>query len=286
MDALKICNGFDRSEIEDLLCLYRKNADEFTLAVSRYKEKENEIVECVHALDELRKQIATRHLHIAVLTQGTVRWELSNYLHHLLINEEVRKKRDFSIRYYLGNGLEGRPVSSNRNRVVRDRPRPDGVGSDLLMIDSDVVPSSRLLEASMQGLDIVICPTPIWRPNDGDDCPARINMNTAAPDKVMTLGAETYENLLQGGTGAIYISNEVLGHPDMHAPFAFLVDDDGVGYRGEDYTFCDRARAAGFKIYSANALMCGHIHPINLLSVMRRFYELMEQSAYDDGGLE
>ena len=222
------------------------------------------------------------HLHIAVLTQGTVRWELSNWLHHILIDEEARKKRDFSVRYYLGNGIEGRPVSSNRNRIVRDRPRPDGVGSDLLMIDHDVIPSHRMLEGTQQGLDIVVYPTPIWRANDSLDCPVRMNMNAAAPDKVMNLGAEAYDELLQGGTGAIYISNAVLEHPDMRAPFEFMADEDGVNFRGEDYSFCDRARSAGFKVYSANAMLCGHIHPINLLTVMRRYYELMEQVAEGD----
>lgn len=231
------------------------------------------------------QQAAPRHLHIAILTQGTVRWELSNYLHQLLLDKEAWDKHDFSVRYYLGNGIEGRPVSSNRNRIVRDRPRPNGVGSDLIMIDSDVIPSSRLLEAAEQGLDIVICPTPIWRPNErgGMGCPARINMNAAAPNKAMTLGADTYDEILHGGTGAIYISNEVLEHPDMRAPFQFLMDEDGVGFRGEDYSFCDRARAAGFKIYSASALLCGHVHSINLLGVMRRYYEMLDAL---DGGEE
>ena len=229
------------------------------------------------------QQVAPRHLHIAILTQGTVQWELSNWLHQLLLDKEARDKHDFSVRYYLGNGIEGRPVSSNRNRIVRDRPRPDGRGCDLIMIDSDVIPSPRLIEAAEQGMDIVVCPTPIWRPNEqgGTGCPARINMNAASPDKAITLGADAYDEILHGGTGAIYISNEVLEHPDMRAPFQFMTDEDGVNFRGEDYSFCDRARAAGFKIYSASGLLCGHIHPINLLSVMRRYYEMIEQ--FSDG---
>lgn len=222
-----------------------------------------------------------RHLHIAILTQGMVRWELSNWLHKILLDKEAQTKCDFSVRYYLGNGIEGRPVSSNRNRIVRDRPRPNGVGSDLLMIDQDVIPNGRLLEVAQQGLDVVVCPTPIWRPNESEDCPVRVNMNAAARDKVLVLGAESYDELFQGGTGAIYISNEVLEHPDMRAPFQFLSDEDGVGFRGEDYTFCDRARSAGFKVYSASALLCGHIHSVNLLTIMRRFYEVMERMAED-----
>lgn len=225
-----------------------------------------------------------RHLHIAVLTQGMVRWELSNYLHHLVLDENARQHRDFSVKYYMGNGLAGRPVSSNRNRIVRDRPRPAGVGSDLLMIDQDVIPHHRLFEIALQDKDIVICPVPIWRPSDPGDCPVRVNLNAASPDKVMALGAEAYDEVLQGGTGAIYISADVLDHPKMTAPFRFMLDDDGVNIRGEDYNFCDRARAIGFEVYCANAILCGHIHPVNLLTVMRRFYEVLEQTAPIEDG--
>lgn len=213
-----------------------------------------------------------RHLHIAILTQGWVRQELAKYLLHLILDSELNKKRDFSVEFYIGNGLEGRPVSSNRNRIVRDRPK----GSDLIMLDQDVIPDHRLFEVAQQDLDIVVCPVPIWRPNDPGDCPVRINMNAATDNKVMTLGADRYVEVLQGGTGAIYVSHRVLEHPKMRAPFQFLHDEDGVNFRGEDYNFCLRAKAAGFQVYSANAVLCGHYHEINLLMLMRQWYEMME----------
>lgn len=221
----------------------------------------------------MEEQQKEAHLHIAVLTQGMVRWELSNYLHHLVLDPKAREARDFSVQYYPGMGLEGRPASSNRNRIIRDRP----AGSDLLMIDQDVIPHHRLFEIALQGLDVVICPVPIWRPNDPGDCPVRANLNAALPDKVMALGADVYEEILQGGTGAIYIANWVLDHPAMKAPFRFTFDEDGVNYLGEDYSFCDRARAAGFTIHCANGVLCGHMHSVNLLTMMRRYYEMVER---------
>ena len=63
----------------------------------------------------------------------------------------------------------------------------------------------------------------------------------------------------------------------MQAPFLFLFDEDGVTVRGEDYHFCDRARALGFKIYCASGLLFGHVHAVDLLAVMRRFYEVLEE---------
>ena len=208
-----------------------------------------------------------RHLHIAILTQGWVRWELSNYLHQLCLGE---RRLHFSICYYEGRGMEGRPVSSNRNRIIRDRPE----GSDLIMMDSDVIPRKRLFEIALQDLDIVICPTPIWKAARGEGCPVEINLEAMTEDKVMALGAETYDQLVSGGTGAIYISSAVLDDPKMHAPFKFLTDEDGVTRRGEDYAFCDLATECGYQIHAANAILCGHYQEVNLLTVMQRFYEM------------
>lgn len=218
------------------------------------------------------------HLHIAVLTRGIVRWELSNFLHHMLLDTEIRDKLEFSVRYYPGYEISGRPVSSNRNRIVRDRP----AGSDLIMLDEDVIPHSRMYEVALQDKDIVVFPTPIWRANEPNLCPVGINMNAAGPDKAITLGADSYDEVLQGGTGAIFISHRVLDHPQMRAPFMFLHDADGVTIRGEDYSFCDRATALGFKIFCASGLLCGHVHEVDMLAVMRRFYEMMIEVGVDD----
>jgi hypothetical protein len=92
----------------------------------------------------------------------------------------------------------------------------------------------------------------------------------------MALGADVYDEVLAGGTGAIYVSNKVLSHPEMVAPFQFQFGADGVTYRGEDYSFCDRARAAGFTIWSANFALCGHHTEVELLTVLRRWYEMMD----------
>lgn len=220
-----------------------------------------------------------RHLHIAILTRGTVRWELSNYIHHLLLSKEAHDRMEFSVRYYLGVEMSGRPVSSNRNRIVRDRP----AGSDLIMFDEDVIPHHLAHEVAFQeDKDIIIFPTPIWRANEPNLCPVGINMNADDSHKAITLGADNYDEILQGGTGAIYISHRVLDHPQMQAPFLFLFDEDGVTVRGEDYHFCDRATALGFKVWCASGYLFGHVHPIDLLAVMRRFYELMSEYGIKD----
>jgi len=218
-----------------------------------------------------------RHVHIAVLTQGHIRYELANWLLGLVNTKAwglaAQHRRPFSVVFYEGRSREGRPVSSNRNRIIRDRP----AGSDLIMIDADVIPHPDLFEIALQpDKDVIICPTPIWRAEGNILCPARPNLNGTPENQIIALGLDTYTEVLEGGTGAIYISRECLGHPDMHAPFQFQMGDDGTTLIGEDYTFCDKARAAGFKIWTANKILCGHYQDVNLLTVMQRFHEVAE----------
>jgi hypothetical protein len=143
------------------------------------------------------------------------------------------------------------------------------------MIDADVIPHYDFFEIALQGKDIIVCPIPIWRADDANECPVRINLEAMAEQRIISLGANQYDEILNGGTGAIYISCEVLEHPDLKAPFQFVCGDDGVTVRGEDYNFCERARAAGFQVWTANRLLCGHAQEIDLLTVMRRFYNMM-----------
>jgi hypothetical protein len=142
------------------------------------------------------------------------------------------------------------------------------------MIDADVVPHFDLFEVALQGKDVVICPTPIWRAADNNECPVKINLNAKSEDKIIALGADEYTEIMDGGTGAIYISREVLDHPEMAHPFRFIPGDDGVTIYGEDYYFCDKARELGFSIWAANRMLCGHMQEVNLLTVMKRFYNL------------
>jgi len=199
------------------------------------------------------------HVQISIVHQGHIHWQLAAWLSWLVQNE---RRRPFSITYHDGRTYGGRPVDSNRNRIIRDR----APGADVLMIDADTIPSNRLFDLCVAGLDVVLAPVPIYRP-DNPDGPVILNI-------VPMLGGQAYENITgqvyqeieEGGSGVLYVSNAVLEAVGP-SPFRFAYDADGVMERGEDHEFCRRVREAGFSVYAALDLLCGHAVEVNLRTI-------------------
>ena len=199
------------------------------------------------------------HVQISIVHQGYIRWELAAWLAWLVQNE---RRRAFSITWYDGRTYGGRPVDSNRNRIVRDRP----AGADLLMIDADTIPSNPLFDLCVAGMDVVLAPVPIYRP-DSPDGPAILNIvPKQGGEMYQDQFGQVYQEILEGGSGVLYISNAVLEALGP-APFRFAFDKDGVVVRGEDHEFCRKAREAGFSIYAALDLLCGHGVEVNLKTI-------------------
>ena len=199
------------------------------------------------------------HVQISILHRGYVHWQLAAWLAWLVQNE---RRRAYSITYWDGRVYGGSPVSSNRNKIVRDRPP----GSDLLMIDADTVPNVRLFDMTLSGLDVVQVPVPIYRP-DNPEGPTILNI-VPPTDKAeqLLINGVTYQEILEGGSGVLYASNDVLEAMGP-GPFRFTFDQDGVMERGEDHEFFRKARELGFKGYSALDLICGHAVEVNLKTI-------------------
>jgi hypothetical protein len=183
---------------------------------------------------------------------------LAAWLGQLIQSE---RRRSFSIAYYNGAEFGGRPVSSNRNRILRDRPP----GCDVLMLDADTIPDWRLFDITLAGLDVVIAPVPIYRA-DSPDGPVIINLVSEIGAHVET-GIPEFVEVLEGGAGALYISSAVIDALPP-GPFRFAYDADGVMEVGEDHGFCRLARTHGFKIHAALGYLCGHAVEVNLKTVV------------------
>lgn len=200
-----------------------------------------------------------RELHIAILHTGWIRHELSKWLLWIALNE---RRMPISIQHY-GGDPDGVPCSSNRNRIRRDRPE----GSDLIMIDSDVFPPLNLVDIALLGLDVVICPTPIWRSNrPGNPVITNAKMLDGT-EQLLAVGTEVVVEVEAGGASTIYIANWVLDHPRMRGAFQFVYDDDGVMVRTEDHEFCRRARENGFKVHMALGYPCSHYKEVDLVAI-------------------
>ena len=199
------------------------------------------------------------HVQISILTEGYIRWELAAWLAWLVQNE---RRRAFSITYYSARNHGGMPVDSNRNRIVRERP----AGADLLMIDADTIPPNGLFDICMSGLDVVLAPVPIYRP-DNPDGPAILNIVPLKGGVVyQNTAGQVYQEIEEGGSGVMYVSAKVLDAVGP-GPFRFAYDADGIMVRGEDHEFCRKAREAGFQVFAALDQLCGHAVEVNMKTI-------------------
>lgn len=200
-----------------------------------------------------------KSVHVAVLHTGWIRWELAAMLFYILSND---RRYDVSLQFY-GDDSEGRPVASNRCRVMRDMPKNvEGV----LMLDSDVVPPPNLLDVVGMG-DVVGCPSPIWRGGYADG-PVVTNIKPLDCDeRIIEVGTGEAREVAYIGGGAFWLSRKVLDDPALRGAFHCDYDDDGVAGMTADYVFCDAARAAGYKIFAAMGCPLRHIKSVDLVTM-------------------
>ena len=176
---------------------------------------------------------------------------------------EHRCGHNVSIRYY-GGDYKSRPISSSRNHIVRDMPDADF----LLMIDSDIVPHPDVLMLASYDLDIVASLAPVWRPGveGGPVVSGLVPLEPMAG--AIKIGVDGLLECKRVGGGAYCIAKRVYSHPEMHGAFAEEFDEDGVTTTTEDYVYCDRARALGFRCWAALAYpVLAHVKPVNLVDI-------------------
>lgn len=211
---------------------------------------------------------------IAILHMGSICSELASWAAWVAATE---RRYPLTIQWF-GKDAEAVPVSSNRNRILRETPS-DFAG--VLMLDADTVPHPKTADIPLLGKDIVLAPTPIWRPGD-ERGPILTNLIPYGADggnldgATLPVGAPTVMRIKEGGTGCIWISTNVIKHPDMRAPFAFIPDGDGVTQIGEDHAFCRRATEAGFEIWAGMGYVMGHNKSINLALAYEAFHPVKE----------
>lgn len=73
------------------------------------------------------------------------------------------------------------------------------------------------------------------------------------------------------GTGCFLAHRRVFEHTDMKAPFHRIYNEDGTVERGNDIAFCEKAKAAGFKVWAHFDYSCDHYNELPLNEVIRAF---------------
>jgi hypothetical protein len=220
--------------------------------------------------------ISKPSVHIFFVNVGDMREELAWWRDRWITDE----------RYEIATeGARHTPVASNRNRSVK---RFLGGDADfMMMVDDDVVPTQDPLDLVRMNLDIVVFPTPVFKPGSVGDYPIHLNVELPAHpegegDRYVCTQPDPLMEISAGGTGCILIARRVLEHPDLKAPFMDRFDEDGVRVESEDTTFVRRAIAAGFKAWAAMEYRCSHVKEVDLLMVDYLYRKVMDKQAGDD----
>ena len=159
----------------------------------------------------------------------------------------------------------------------------------LLLVDDDNPPLENPLDLVDLDLDVVGLPTPIWHNDTPGGRPYLTNVWKQRPNTVLEDGIHSLDST-QGfegkglyevdvvGTGCILIARRVLlelmrrceGDP-MNTPFMRKWNDKGLVEMGNDFSFCLRAKEAGFRIWANYDYMCEHINEVGIGEVVNAF---------------
>lgn len=165
-----------------------------------------------------------------------------------------------------------KPYENNLHHIVRDFI---GEGFDYwLSIDDDNPPTRNPLDLIEFDKDIIGLPTPVWHWT-GKEGERPIYLNAYRWD--IKAGAyrewmpqEGLQRVDAVGTGCFLIARRVFEDPKMReGPFLRKTLPDGCVDKGNDISFCERARDCGFQIWTHFDYVCDQFTEVSLLECWR-----------------
>jgi len=182
-----------------------------------------------------------------------------------------------------------KPFENNLHHIVKDFM--DGDYDYWLSMDSDNPPMVNPLNLIELDKDIIGLPTPVWHfENSGKkERPVVWNAYDYVPKNDAYREHTPQEGLQEVdaiGTGCFIIARRVFENPEMRKkPFERKLYPDGRVNKGNDISFCERAKAQGFKIYAHFDYPCDHFSELSLNENVRAWKNLYEkESPYLDSG--
>jgi hypothetical protein len=141
-----------------------------------------------------------------------------------------------------------------------------------LSLDDDTVPQNNPLDLIDLDCDLIGCPTPIWHNSVPGDRPWLFNVMRRVPEGFRP--HEPCDGLQEVdaiGSSAFLVARRVILALKDQQPFMREWLPDGTVGIGGDFSFCDKVRAAGFKIWAHFDYPAEHIQTLPLLEVIRAF---------------
>lgn len=210
---------------------------------------------------------------ITVPTTGNVRKELAEWLLEVMAYENHMLRCHGDVCF-----PTDRPYEQNQHNIVNDLKKH---GYEYwVSIDDDNPPTKNILDLIFLQKDMIGCPTPVWKYVPGK---AERPFMWNAYDYVSGEDAYKEHDPKEGlqevdavGTGCFIIAQYCFNHVSLRqGAFTRKIDDQGLVYKGNDISFCERFKAAGFHIFAHYDYPCRHITAIDLFDNAKAIGEMM-----------
>lgn len=167
-----------------------------------------------------------------------------------------------------------KPYENNQHHIVNDFI--EGDYDFWLSIDADNPPLNNPLDLVELDKDIIGLPTPVWH-YTGKEGERPIYWNAYDYDSNVDAYREHQErDGLQEvdavGTGCFLIAKRVFQDKELQkGAFTRKQNKDGTVDKGNDISFCERARNRGFNIYCHFGYPCDHMVEVSLNEVAKSY---------------
>lgn len=180
-----------------------------------------------------------------------------------------------------------RPYENNLHHIVVDFLK--GGYDYWLNIDSDNPPRKNPLDLIEFDKDFIGLPTPVWHFVRDKQKPgeAPIYWNVYRKDPK---GSDAYvewhprdgfQKVDAVGTGCFIASRRLFLDPKMQkGPFIRKTYPDGRVDKGNDISFCERAREAGWELWAHFDYDCDHFSEMSMLEMIRAFDNLYDAGTH------
>ena len=162
------------------------------------------------------------------------------------------------------------PYVNNLHHCVKDFLHG---GEDYwLTIDTDNPPMNNPLDLIEYDLDVVGFPTPVWHNSVPGDRPWYFNaLDIEGGGYTPHTDTNGLQEVDAVGSGCLLISREVILELKDQQPFMRVWNPDGTVEIGGDYSFCRKAKKAGFKIWTHYDYPCRHFNEVDLIESIQAF---------------
>lgn len=173
-----------------------------------------------------------------------------------------------------------RPYEQNLHKIVYGLNVDKHDYDFWISIDDDNPPIANIIDLVFLDKDMIGCPTPVWHYVPGKaERPIMWNTYDYVPDKDAYKEHEDKNGLQEMdavGTGCFVLANRCFTHEALRCgAFARKLDCHGLVHKGNDISFCERLKDAGFSVYAHYGYPCRHFSTIDLLDASSAIGEIV-----------